>query len=376
MNILHINLVDCNVSGAQRVTISVLELLTKKYNLVTFTSNSSSPMHRALARFKPYYFSNKLLFELGNLSSGGLALSNALKYLQFIFFTAALNIFTMLTAIRHKSDLVYFVDPRGLLSNILLVLSGRRAIFHLHGSLKLPRIISFLINLHNNMTVIVPSESCRDSVKGLRCKVVVVYNGVFDDFCDLGCLPDSHGPVKLAYAGVLSPQKGILNLLKSLREASFEYSLDVLGEFFGEFHLFKDEVVREAGLNQSVTLKGWCADIDYQLYDFLIFPAGFHSEFFINDKRYLYHSSEALPTVIIESIGAGTPVLSLRNYGVEEIITDDVYGVVFDDLKSLVRFIPKLPRWRIKCEDLASFRERFSRAQFEQGVIKVVEAIR
>jgi glycosyltransferase involved in cell wall biosynthesis len=121
--------------------------------------------------------------------------------------------------------------------------------------------------------------------------------------------------LKFISIGRLSFEKGhhlLLDQLSSLR--NINYCLDIFGS--GPLHLSLTQKIQYLNLTNTVFLKGYINYIPQVLrdYDFLL----------------LSSIHESYPTVIIESMAKGVIVISSRFTGVNEIISDEHDGFLFD----------------------------------------------
>jgi len=163
----------------------------------------------------------------------------------------------------------------------------------------------------------------------------------------------SHRPLRIGYIGRLSPEKGVLNLLDSLslllpKVPDYEF---VLG---GSGPLFDIASERAGTLGPRLKVLGWLprAKVVSELAQMrLIIMPSF---------------TEGLPSMAIEAMATGTPILATAVGGIPDIITDQETGFILRDNRpetiasQAVRAIVsgKLDRVALAANQLAG--ERFS----------------
>lgn len=123
------------------------------------------------------------------------------------------------------------------------------------------------------------------------------------------------------------PQKALNRLIKAFAKFKNYYSLTIVGD--GEQ---KDELISLAkmlGVYERITWTGILSNP---------YPLIKQCDLFVMTSLY-----EGYPTITIESLLSGTPVLSTRVAGIEEQLNNIYYGYVIDnDLDSLIEMMDKL----------------------------------
>ncbi len=125
---------------------------------------------------------------------------------------------------------------------------------------------------------------------------------------------------QIGYVGRLSEEKGVVNLVKAiplmLREQG-DLEFTIIGDGPQKEEL--EKIIRENSLSQKVTLIGWVN----------------HGELpeYLNEMRLLVLPSftEGLPTIALEAMACGTPVLATSVGGVPELIKDGETGFILKD---------------------------------------------
>ncbi|MDD1774322.1 MAG: glycosyltransferase family 4 protein, partial [Methanobacterium sp.] len=124
----------------------------------------------------------------------------------------------------------------------------------------------------------------------------------------------------IGYVGRLSPEKGVLNLVKaipSIIDEREDLKFMVIGE--GKLRPEIEKYIEDNQLDESLQLKGWVSHDKLGEY--------------LNDFKVLILPSytEGLPGVILEAMACGTPVLSTAVGSVPDIIEDQTNGFLLED---------------------------------------------
>ena len=134
----------------------------------------------------------------------------------------------------------------------------------------------------------------------------------------------SEESLKLLYVGRLSPEKGLIDVIKALKKTD-DVTLDVIGR--GDYLTTLKNAINENGLNERVKFLGyirWGEELfrRFENYHYLILPS----------------YSEGLPLVIIEAMSMGLPVIASNVGGIPEVITNRKNGLLFPpgDITSIV----------------------------------------
>jgi len=123
---------------------------------------------------------------------------------------------------------------------------------------------------------------------------------------------------KLLYVGRLSPRKGLMTLLKSIKMLSkkaTDFQLDIIGE-----GLLMDKIysfIKTNDLENVVEIRGWVQHSnlkkEYKEANVTVFPATIEENF---------------GHVIIESFSQGTPVITTNIGGQKDLVTDEYDGLL------------------------------------------------
>ncbi|MEZ9426547.1 glycosyltransferase [Vibrio lentus] len=331
-------------AGSQKVTKEVVDNFSINDVSISVLVKERADLYEELYKG---FDSNKLLFSglinryfgTGNFSLSKLKFSD---YFLLPFLLFCTNLQVLLISKFKSINVIYCYDPKGIVvCGLFARLFKIKLIWHLHGKLNYPnRVNKFLLNLAND--VIVPSNSIKNSLKSFvsdLSKVEVVYNGfIFDDKKNKKSeiLHQDDSEINILYVGTIVPNKGIHAVVKNLIRTNIQrrIRLTVLGEPVGDIGVkYKGYVLslcQDLPLNVEVDFRGWVTSPRdyYNRADLLVFSSLESCELDFSGSKDIYKASEALPTVLIESIMTGTPVLANRAPGVDEIVYNDCFGII------------------------------------------------
>jgi glycosyltransferase involved in cell wall biosynthesis len=239
---------------------------------------------------------------------------------------------------RHRPNIVYVPIAQtalGFLRDSLFLIPARwfgaRLVVHLHGG----SFDAFYAGSNVFLRMLVRGSLCRvDLAVVLNEKfrtifgdiisperVVVVENGVPDDFCGASLLPRARpGKYQVLFLGTLVKSKGFLDVLhaapvvlEQIREVEFVFAGD--GSGFREFEEAR-AWVRDRKLLRQVRFVGpkWGEEKRRLLLesDVLVFASW---------------AAEGQPLVILEAMAAGVPILTTRHAAIEQALSED--GAVY-----------------------------------------------
>ncbi|MCB0017394.1 MAG: glycosyltransferase family 4 protein [Anaerolineales bacterium] len=160
------------------------------------------------------------------------------------------------------------------------------------------------------------------------------------------------GKFRMLAVGRLVEKKGFADLIRAcalLTEQGIAYRCDIIGKGPEEANLAA--LIEELGLSEQVRLKGPRAQDGvrkaYRKADLFVLPCVIGSD----------NNQDGLPTVLLEAMACGLPVVSTRLTGIPEMITDGQEGRLVDpgDVAALAQALGEL------AAD-ATLRERMSAA--------------
>jgi len=260
---------------------------------------------------------------------------------------------------RERAAVVQCQNLRGLLmTGVGARLAGRRVVWYVKGLLTNPRLDRLAFALADRVIFQNETNMRRrypDLLVRHARKLRIVENGVdLEEIADAErriSPADARRPVKICYAGQLSPAKGVETLLRALAFVQREYpvSLELIGdhgvhEYAG--HVDRLRALALASGLSAVDFLGWRADAleIIAASDVLVLPS----------------RSEGVPRSILEAMALGKPVVASRVGGVAGVVEEGRTGFLVepDDVEGLA---DRLRRLIVDAE----LRARMSRAARE-----------
>ncbi|NMR78060.1 glycosyltransferase, partial [Vibrio alginolyticus] len=126
----------------------------------------------------------------------------------------------------------------------------------------------------------------------------------------------------------------ILDALCKLENNEIPIKLNVVGDYLGsyssDYREYIGNQVNNLPENIVVQFHGWVTDTSYyyNISDVFLFSSVLDGTMSLGNECIRLRSSEALPTVLIESLAYGVPAIATNAPGVSEIITDVTEGVI------------------------------------------------
>jgi len=206
----------------------------------------------------------------------------------------------------------------------------------------------------NSSYIVANSESLKDQCKQFTPyhDIQIITNGVDTDIFFPLKDKSNNSKVKLLFVSRLMPQKGIDTLINAcgiLKEKEIkDFSLTVVGD--GHQRTLMEELINKNGLKDFVNHLGWInlenlPDI-YRSADIFILPS----------------SMEGMPSVVLQAMASGLPIIATRVDGFKEILEENVNGFFaeYNNPKDLADQIEKL----IKSKEL---RDKMSKKSLEKA---------
>lgn len=348
LDILVVEPFSGNISGAQKVTLNIIEMFNEKYSVGVISRKKEGKLKKRLDKYDvigqlPFENIISAVFGLGNIVQRNKSFFFYFKML-FVIFTC--NMYCLYKAIYHRPKYIYTYDPRGLiLSCLFMRLFGFKVIWHLHGKLNhSDKTIVFFKKLSS--TILVPSYSIRNSFSD-KSSINVIYNG-FDFSNNISNRKFCHeGVLNITFIGTLIPHKGLHNVIDSMyllinRRCVERIKLNVVGEYpknhSVNYKKYLEDLVINLPKSVSVQFCGWSDSPEKYILDsdIVVFPSVIEGTIHLDGIDHKIASSEALPTVLIEALSCGVPVVATKTPGCEEIVSDKSYGVIIDESEPLL----------------------------------------
>ncbi|MCP4956120.1 glycosyltransferase family 4 protein [Photobacterium aquimaris] len=327
-----------NIAGAQKVTLNIIPMLKKKYDVVIFQRLNNTLYSDTVKEFGdtkkiPCESLFTKVFGTGRFEGTKKTLMDKLYFILNVLF---FNVFSLFHVIKEKPDYTYTYDPRGfVLSCLLLKLTKTKVIWHLHSKLscsdKISKIMMSFVD-----EIIVPSQNIKDSLPQ-DDKVKVIYNG-FDLKREIAKNPVDD-ELNLSFVGSLVAHKGLHNILLALKDINHSnVKLHVYGSYAHSNPLLNYEdyissIISENALQDKVIFHGWCSNVIPEIMksDLLIFPSVINQTLSFKGETMNVNSSEALPTIVIEALSVETPVVAVNTPGISEIVVEKSDGIIIDE---------------------------------------------
>ena len=325
-------------AGAQKVSLNVIKCLSTYFDISLIKRDANSSYDEQLTDYKvdgflPNEKQLKRIYGTGDFFKH----LTLMKFITVLLTFITCNVYVFFKVLKVKPLYIYTYDPRGLfLGSIFLRLFGYKVIWHLHSELPKNKIIKWLMIVLCS-EIIVPSKAIADSL-GEVSKVKVIYNG-FDLPKPLHDKPKSIQK-RLLFLGTPHPHKGVHNLLEAI--AILQNKLkgeDIILNVFGQFQKatadYKNVIdMRLQNIKSiKVEFRGWTTNAEQEIFssDLLIFPSVIEQKLELGGEIKTIKSSEALPTVLIESLAMGVPVVATNTPGVSEIISNSNDGIIIKE---------------------------------------------
>ncbi|WP_279130206.1 glycosyltransferase family 4 protein [Photobacterium phosphoreum] len=327
-----------NIAGAQKVTLNIIPMLKKKYDVVIFQRLNNTLYSDTVKEFGdtkkiPCESLFTKVFGTGRFEGTKKTLMDKVYFILNVLF---FNVFSLFHVIKEKPDYTYTYDPRGfVLSCLLLKLTKTKVIWHLHSKLscsdKVSKIMMSFVD-----EIIVPSQNIKDSLPD-NDKVKVIYNG-FDLKRVIEKNPNDD-VLNLSFVGSLVAHKGLHNILLALKDINhLNVKLHVYGSYAHSNPLLNYEdyinsIITDLSLQDKVIFHGWCSDVIPEIMksDLLIFPSVINQTLSFKGESMKVNSSEALPTIVIEALSVETPVVAVNTPGISEIVVEKSDGIIINE---------------------------------------------
>lgn len=385
-------------SGSQRVSLNFCKVLhSNGYHVTLLLADDSKGLLRQ--NFEPFVHDIVLIKTHSKLTRYGSS-DRWFKASTFLgtFFTALLPFYVSCMKIfaKGKFDYFYYCDLRGSVMMLVPTMFFKgKTICYLQGKNTLGPKFARNIYLRFVDNLLCPSTDVLESLPPSPKKSVLNYGIDFSQYIDINpthvkaeiekLLPvDMHNRTKLLCAGLVRPEKGAHHLIYAFKDikATLPESeipvLFLLGEPRSDAEkAFKAKLVEFSvanGLERYIYWLGWKNNVLEWMknVDYFIFPTIDKEENNFEGFDKVIQSSEGSPVVLIESSLSGLFSLSSKVTGVNETITDNHNGIMYDPnikgelSKKLIGVLKEKPKF----VDFPS-RERFSLATFSNKILNL-----
>lgn len=172
---------------------------------------------------------------------------------------------------------------------------------------------------NNSSHVIANSLSLQETCKQFSPKhnIEIISNGVDTELFYPAKNKDSNSEIQLLFISRLMPQKGIDTLIKACnvlhQRGITNYKLTIVGE--GHLKGLMFSLIEQYGIREKINYLGW-KDLDelpdvYRKADVFILPS----------------VMEGMPSVVLQAMASGLPIIASRVKGFEEVLEENVNGL-------------------------------------------------
>lgn len=243
--------------------------------------------------------------------------SKRMRFLNYLLLQAILVYHIILRSKKYETVIMFRGYPGPVIIGRLL---GKRVI-RFHGGpsseeREFNRYEQFIVETVPNTfanDIVVPARACVKHF-GLEAYEHKIHVSSFhiDDEMEKDTPIDSR-PFEIGYLGELSEEKGFDKLVEGIERLNRQTNEDIKLLVGGQGPLAKETT------HEFVTYRGWVEHEDVP-------------EFFNSIQLFVLPSqSEGLPTVVLESMSCGTPVLASSVGGIPEVIDDKKNGFLLSD---------------------------------------------
>jgi glycosyltransferase involved in cell wall biosynthesis len=226
----------------------------------------------------------------------------------------------------HKIDLVYTNTSVILSTGIAARMSGSKSLIHIHDTPAnngiYSKAVGFLLEILSDKVITVSNAVSQHYSKHIsENKLVQIYNSVE--------VPDkinwkrhnSTPPFKMICVGRLSPLKGhdyLIDIIVKLKELNPNLTLEIIGDVFRGYENYEASLlkkVKDLELTELISFTGFVNNMEekYKSADLLIHPSIL---------------PDSLPTVILEAMSYGVPVVATDLGGAKELLQKDENGLL------------------------------------------------
>jgi glycosyltransferase involved in cell wall biosynthesis len=294
---------------------NLLFTISNEFNIIKGLSNN-------LDDFKNSKYEEHIIVHKG--SNNGF-----LRILRYFYLQ--LRISVKLISLRKKINICIFFNENGLLLPIITSkLLGKKVLWQLPSSLKKMLYynndsFSFFLNIMQNLSynlvdniVLYSSNLIKEwELEKYRNKVLIAHEHTID-FKKFNIMKEyNKRDYMVGYVGRLSREKGVLNLVKSIKiilKQKDDLKFLIIGD--GELRSVIEKYLKDNDLNRNVKIIKWV-------------PHGELPSYFNELKLLVIPSyTEGLPNVMLEAMACGTPVLANNVGSIPDVVVDGKTGFI------------------------------------------------
>lgn len=243
--------------------------------------------------------------------------------------------FMLLKLIKKNQIDIIHINTTAVLEGILIkIVTRKKVLWHVHEIITQPKfiykIISFLVNKFSDKAIAVSKATKEHLINsGLvdSKKVSVVYNGVDGEiyspfnpvdylYNDFNIPKDSIVVGMIGRVNSWKGQKDFVLAMESLMSENKKiYAVLVGGVFEDEYHFMDDlkQIIQNSKFKERFVISDFRNDIAnvHNFFDIFVLPST---------------SPDPLPTVVLESMASGKPIVGYRHGGVTEMVVENQNG--------------------------------------------------
>ena len=298
--------------------------------------------------------------------------AHPIKFLQVPSLVISLAVTSLVTAIKHRSQVIHghWVLPGGFLAMLVAKLLRRPYIVTAHGAdihtlTGKQAIQAMKLVLRNSSANYPVSNEIQELLNQLEPGAAAQITPMGVDYNRFESIRAQRAPTSqsLLFVGRLADKKGVDILLQALAQAEVEATLTVVGD--GPDRSTLEQMVSELGLSNAVTFLGNQTQEQvfehYRTSSVLVIPSRVAKN---NDK-------DGTPVVLMEAMTCGIPVIVAGLAGLAEQVDHQSTGLVFPpgDVDVLARLIEDLLGDSDLAEQLSAAAKLHSQGHLDAAII-------
>jgi glycosyltransferase involved in cell wall biosynthesis len=279
-----------------------------------------------------------------------------------------------------KIDLTYTNTSVILSAGIAARLTGIKSVFHIHETPKrngiYQKISGGIIDRISDKVITVSKVVSQHWIKHIsEKKITHIYNSIeLTHKLDIKKLKTTSS-LNIICVGRLSPLKGheyLMEIISKLKVFVPEIKVEIIGDIFRGYESYEvdlRDMLKELELTDIITFTGFVKDMEdkYKDADILIHPSIL---------------PDSLPTVILEAMSYGTPVIATDLGGAKELLQENINGLLIplDDAEIAaenIRYFIKNREEQKKCILNAheNLKTNFTPEQFSERINQTVQSL-